>query len=45
MSAPFDEIDVVAQRDAALRDEASMEPDAPVTEPPTKETQIIAIYG
>lgn len=29
----------------ALRAEASIEPDAPVTTPATKETQIIAIYG
>ena len=29
----------------ALRAEASIEPDAPVTTPTTKETQIIAIYG
>ena len=29
----------------ALRDEASIEPDLPSTAPPTKETQIIAIYG
>ena len=29
----------------ALRVEASIEPDAPVTTPATKETQIIAIYG
>ena len=30
---------------AQLRDEADMEPDAPVTSEVTKETQIIAIYG
>src|ERR1044072_1940096 len=29
----------------ALRAEAAIEPDAPVTNPVTKETQIIAIYG
>jgi chlorophyllide a reductase subunit X len=29
----------------ALRAEATIEPDAPVTTPVTKETQIIAIYG
>jgi chlorophyllide a reductase subunit X len=29
----------------ALRAEAAIEPDAPVTTPVTKETQIIAIYG
>jgi chlorophyllide a reductase subunit X len=29
----------------ALRAEAAIEPDAPSTEPPKKETQIIAIYG
>ena len=38
-----------AQHDAdmvtALREEASIEPDVVHTEPPTKETQIIAIYG
>ena len=28
-----------------LRAEAAIEPDAPVTAPPTKTTQIIAIYG
>ncbi|MGP9810472.1 chlorophyllide a reductase iron protein subunit X [Rhodopseudomonas sp. NSM] len=32
-------------QDAQLRTEASIEPDAPVTTPVTKETQIIAIYG
>jgi chlorophyllide a reductase subunit X len=32
-------------QDAQLRIEASIEPDAPVTTPVTKETQIIAIYG
>ncbi|MEM1151767.1 MAG: chlorophyllide a reductase iron protein subunit X [Pseudomonadota bacterium] len=31
--------------DAALRDEASQEPDGPATGEVTKETQIIAIYG
>jgi chlorophyllide a reductase subunit X len=31
--------------DAALRHEASIEPDAPATGPVKKETQIIAIYG
>ena len=30
---------------AALREEASIEPEAPVAAPATKETQIIAIYG
>ena len=34
----------VAMKDA-LREEAAVEPDAPVTTPVTKETQIIAIYG
>jgi chlorophyllide a reductase subunit X len=29
----------------ALRDEAAIEPDAVVTDKPTKETQVIAIYG
>lgn len=31
--------------DQALRDEAAIEPEAPSTEAPKKETQIIAIYG
>ena len=37
--------ETAASIDAALRDEASIEPDAPSTAPATKETQIIAIYG
>ncbi|ABD08694.1 chlorophyllide reductase iron protein subunit X [Rhodopseudomonas palustris HaA2] len=32
-------------QDAQLRAEAAIEPDAPLTTPVTKETQIIAIYG
>src|SRR3954453_21954682 len=39
MNAPFD------AAAAQLRAEAAMEPDAPVTGPVKKETQIIAIYG
>ncbi|MGX7745472.1 chlorophyllide a reductase iron protein subunit X [Rhodopseudomonas parapalustris] len=35
----------ISLQDAQLRAEASIEPDAPVTTPVTKETQIIAIYG
>ncbi|OYW49440.1 MAG: chlorophyllide a reductase iron protein subunit X [Novosphingobium sp. 28-62-57] len=35
----------LAQLDQALRDEASIEPDAPHTGEVAKETQIIAIYG
>jgi chlorophyllide a reductase subunit X len=34
-----------ADMNAALRAEAAIEPDAPVTTAPTKQTQIIAIYG
>jgi len=41
--------DMAARHDAdmvtALREEAAIEPDAVHSEPPTKETQIIAIYG
>ncbi|MEM9168545.1 MAG: chlorophyllide a reductase iron protein subunit X [Pseudomonadota bacterium] len=35
----------IAGADAALRDEAAQDPDAPATGPVTKDTQIIAIYG
>ncbi|WP_348760472.1 chlorophyllide a reductase iron protein subunit X [uncultured Salinisphaera sp.] len=35
----------VDQLKRALRDEAQQEPDAPSSEPATKETQVIAIYG
>ncbi|RJS92098.1 chlorophyllide a reductase iron protein subunit X [Salinisphaera sp. Q1T1-3] len=35
----------VDQLKRQLRDEAGVEPDAPSTEPATKETQVIAIYG
>ncbi|MEL6544910.1 MAG: chlorophyllide a reductase iron protein subunit X [Myxococcota bacterium] len=35
----------IEEIDQNLRAEAAIEPDAPVTEAPTKETQIIAIYG
>src|SRR6201992_3509440 len=43
----FDLMNVVPQINMkdALRAEAAIEPDAPVTTPVTKETQIIAIYG
>lgn len=37
--------DATAAIDSALRDEAAIEPDPVETKPPTKETQIIAIYG
>jgi chlorophyllide a reductase subunit X len=36
---------MIAPQADALRAEAAIEPDAPVTTPPTKTTQIIAIYG
>ena len=38
-------LDTQAQQDAALRDEAAIEPDPVHTGEVTKETQIIAIYG
>jgi len=37
--------DPISDMNAQLRVEASMEPEAPATEPVTKDTQIIAIYG
>ena len=45
MNAPFVSTGAQAGLRQNLRDEASMEPDAPSTAPVTKETQIIAIYG
>jgi chlorophyllide a reductase subunit X len=46
MTAPFDNPDPPRNDQAsALRAEAAIEPDPVPTSPPTKETQVIAIYG
>ena len=43
-TAPRDS-DALTDMHQRLRDEAAVEPATPTTEKPTKETQIIAIYG